>query len=71
MQFRNVFIAVLIATALMISAYLLNSRRPRTEVEQPSAAFVRATGKCAECHINSQYSVVHEFEMSAHARKGG
>jgi hypothetical protein len=70
MTFRAVFIAVVIATALIVSAYLLHSRRPRSELEQPSAAFVKATGKCAECHLNLQYSVVHEFEMSAHARKG-
>src|SRR5215470_937305 len=70
MNFRAVFIAITIATALILSAYLLNSRRPRTAVEQPSAAFVRASGKCAECHLNSQYSIVHEFELSAHARKG-
>jgi hypothetical protein len=70
MTFRAVFIAITISTALILSAYLLNSRRPRVVVEQPSAAFVRASGKCAECHLNSQYSVVHEFEMSAHARKG-
>jgi hypothetical protein len=70
MTFRAVFVAVVIATALIVSAYLLHSRRPRSELEQPSAAFVKATGKCAECHLNTTYSVVHEFEMSAHARKG-
>jgi len=70
MNFRAVFIAVTIATALILSAYLVNSRRPRVVVEQPSPAFVRASGKCAECHRNLQYSVVHEFEMSAHAQKG-
>ena len=70
MSFRAVFIAITIATALIVSAYLVNSRRPRMVVEQPSAAFVRASGKCAECHLNTQYSVVHEFEMSAHAKKG-
>ena len=70
MNFRAVFIAITIATALILSAYLVNSRRPRVIVEQPSAAFVRASGKCAECHLNTQYSVVHEFEMSAHAKKG-
>jgi hypothetical protein len=70
MNFRGVFIAITIATALILSAYLINSRRPRAIVEQPSAAFVRASGKCAECHLNTQYSVVHEFEMSAHAKKG-
>ena len=62
MTFRAVFIALVIATALIISAYLVNSRRPRVVVEQPSAAFVRASGKCAECHLNTQYSIVHEFE---------
>jgi hypothetical protein len=70
MNFRAVFVAVTIATALILAAYLINSRRPRLVVEQPSAAFVRASGKCAECHRNTQYSIVHEFEMSAHARKG-
>jgi hydroxylamine dehydrogenase len=69
MNFRAVFIAVTIATALILAAYLVNSRRPRVIVEQPSAAFVRASGKCAECHLNTQFSVVHEFEMSAHAKK--
>jgi nitrate/TMAO reductase-like tetraheme cytochrome c subunit len=70
MSFRAVFIAITIATAMIVAAYLINSRRPRLVVEQPSAAFVRASGKCAECHLNSQYSIVHEFEMSSHARKG-
>src|SRR5215510_12016667 len=70
MSFRAVFIAITIATGLILAAYLVNSRRPRVVVEQPSAAFVRASGKCAECHLNLQYSVVHEFEMSAHAKKG-
>jgi hydroxylamine dehydrogenase len=70
MSFRAVFIAITISTALILAAYLVNSKRPRVVVDQPSPAFVRASGKCAECHINAQYSVVHEFEMSAHARKG-
>src|SRR6185295_1906072 len=70
MNFRAVFIAITISTALILAAYLVNSRRPRVVVEQPSAAVVRASGKCAECHRNTQYSIVHEFEMSAHAKKG-
>jgi hydroxylamine dehydrogenase len=69
MNFRAVFIALVISTALIVSAYLVNSRRPRVVVEQPSAAFVKASGKCAECHRNNQYSIVHEFEMSVHAQK--
>jgi hydroxylamine dehydrogenase len=70
MNFRSVFIAIVIGTALIVSAYLVNSRRPRVVVEQPSAAFVRASGKCAECHLNTQYSIVHEYELSAHAKRG-
>ncbi|MBI3262225.1 MAG: nitrate reductase [Acidobacteria bacterium] len=70
MSFRPVFIAVVIAFALVISAFLINRARPRVETDQPSAAFVRATGKCAECHWQQHYSVVHEYEMSVHAQKG-
>jgi hypothetical protein len=70
MSFRAVFLAVVIAFALILAAFLLNSARPKVETEQSSAAMVRATGKCAECHSRTQYSVVHEYEMSAHARKG-
>jgi hydroxylamine dehydrogenase len=70
MSFRSVFIAVVIAFALIPAAFLLNRARPKVETESPSADFVRATGKCAECHARTQYSVVHEYEMSLHARKG-
>jgi hydroxylamine dehydrogenase len=69
-MFRPVFIAVVIAFALVVAAFLVNRARPRVEVEQPSAESVRATGKCAECHTAQQYSVVHEYEMSRHARRG-
>jgi hydroxylamine dehydrogenase len=70
MSFRAVFIAVVIAFGLIVAAFLINRARPRVETDQPSAAFVRASGKCAECHTRQQYSVVHEYEMSKHAEKG-
>ena len=70
MSFRSVFLALVIAFALILAAFLLNRARPKVETQQPSAELVRATGKCAECHVRAQYSVVHEYEMSAHARKG-
>ncbi len=70
MSFRSVFLAVLVAFALVISAFLIQRARPKVESDQPSAELVRATGKCAECHSRTQYSVVHEYEMSAHAKKG-
>jgi hydroxylamine dehydrogenase len=70
MTFRPVFIAVVVAFALIVSAFLINRARPRVETEQPTASLVRATGKCAECHARQQYSVVHEYEMSQHAQRG-
>lgn len=69
MDFRSVFVALVIAGALVVAAFAINSKRPRVITDQPSAALVRASGKCAECHSNQQYSVVHEYELSAHARK--
>ncbi len=70
MSFRSIFVAVVIAFALILSAFLVNRARPKAEIQQPTADFVRASGKCAECHARTQYSVVHEYEMSAHAKKG-
>jgi hydroxylamine dehydrogenase len=54
MSFRSVFIAVVIAFALIVSAFLVNRARPRSETDQPSASLVRASGKCAECHSQQQ-----------------
>lgn len=70
MRFRPVFIAVAVSFALILTGLLINASRPKVETQQPTADFVRAEGKCAECHARLQYSVVHEYEMSAHARKG-
>ena len=70
MPFRAVFAAIVIGFALVIGAFLINRARPRVETDQPNAALVRASGKCAECHTRQQYSVVHEYEISVHAEKG-
>ena len=70
MSFRSVFIAVTVAFGLILGAFLVNRARPRVEIEQPTSDYVLASGKCAECHARMQYSVVHEYEMSAHAKKG-
>jgi hypothetical protein len=69
MTFRAVFIAVVIGTALVVAAFVVNWYRPRSETDQPSAALIRAAGKCAECHANLQYSIVHQYELSVHAAK--
>ena len=70
MSFRSVFIALTIGFALILGAFLVQRARPRVETDQPNADFVKATGKCAECHSRQQYSIVHEYEMSKHAAKG-
>jgi hypothetical protein len=67
--FGAVFIAVVPGFALTTGAFLINRARPAAEAGQPSAALVRASGKCAECPYRTQYSVVHEYEMSVHAAK--
>ncbi len=70
MSFRGVFVAVVVSTALVVSAFVLNHFRPQVEVQQPSAALVRAVGKCAECHRQETAAVVHQYETSRHAAKG-
>lgn len=69
MNFRTLFSTVVIATALLVGAFIVYRQRPGAQVQQPSATFVRATGKCAECHRQETSAVVHEFELSAHAQK--
>jgi hydroxylamine dehydrogenase len=70
MPFRSVFIALVIGFGLIVAGFLINRQRPAVETEQSSAALIRATGKCAECHGQMQHSIVHEYELSVHARKG-
>lgn len=70
MSFRGVFIAVFLGTALIVSAFMLHGQRPAADVSHPTAALVRATGKCAECHRQETSAIVHEYEMSRHSEKG-
>ena len=69
-SFKSVFIAVFIGTALIVVALLFNTHRPQHDTQQPQAEFVRATGKCASCHLRETAAVVHQFERSKHARLG-
>lgn len=68
--FALVVLATVLATGMVVAAFFVAERRPRSEVEQPSAALVRASGKCAECHRQETPAIVHEFEMSRHAAVG-
>ena len=47
MPFRAVFIAVVIGFALIVGAFLINSKRPATDTEGKDAEGIRASGKCA------------------------
>jgi len=69
-SFRSVFIAVIIATALLVAALLIQARRPRVEVVQARPEAVRATGKCASCHRAETAAIVQEYELSRHAAVG-
>jgi hypothetical protein len=70
MSFRSVFIALVIGFGLVLAGFLINRQRPAIDTSQSSAALVRATGKCAECHTEQHYAIVHEYELSVHAAKG-
>ncbi|MHB1559566.1 MAG: multiheme c-type cytochrome [Isosphaeraceae bacterium] len=70
MSFRGVFITIFLGTALIVAAFIVNGHRPGLDLAHPTAALVRATGKCAECHRQETSAVVHEFEMSRHNAVG-
>lgn len=70
MEFRSVFIAIVIGGALIVAAFLLNAQRPENEVAYPAPEFVRASGKCAECHRSETAAIVHQYESSVHAAQG-
>ncbi len=69
-RFAGVFTAVVLGTGLVVAALILNRERPQVDVSQPNAAFVRASGKCAECHRRETSAVIHQFETSQHASHG-
>lgn len=70
MLFRYIFTAVVVATALLVAAFMLHRARPAVERGQPTMQLVRATGKCAQCHRDETPAMVHEYELSRHAADG-
>jgi hydroxylamine dehydrogenase len=70
MSFRGALITVLLGTALVMGAFIINACRPPSDSTQPSAALVRATGECADCHRRQTSAVVHEYEISRHNATG-
>ncbi len=74
MAFKMVFVSIFLGTALIVAALMLNRARPnvqfRGDGRERGPEFVRATGKCAECHSRETPAIVHMYEMSVHASKG-
>ena len=68
MTFKSVFISIFIGTSMIVAALVINTKRPAGDTSRPSAALVRATGKCAECHSRETSAIVHQYERSQHAR---
>jgi len=57
MNFRAVFIAIVIATGLIVSAYPREFKTSAPDRGTAGAALIRASGKCAE--VSSQPPVFH------------
>ncbi|MCH8010792.1 MAG: nitrate reductase [Candidatus Marinimicrobia bacterium] len=67
MTFKNIFISIIFATAMIVAAFMINNARPKIEISQPGPEYVRAVGKCAECHLHETSAIVHQYSMSKHA----
>ena len=70
---EKVFISILIGTALIVGAMLLNRARPQIGPDDwrlRGPQFVRATGKFAECHNLETPAIVHLFETAMPAPHG-
>jgi len=70
MSFKSIFLALGLGGCLILAALIINNYRPSQETSFPHPDFVRASGKCAECHRNETSAIVHQFERSPHAQSG-
>lgn len=69
MSFRAIVFAVVIGAILSVAAFGLHELRPRSDVQRPDAASIRATGKCAECHSHETPAIIHQYATSEHAAR--
>src|SRR5512142_799912 len=67
---RIAWIAAAGTLVLVGAGYTVNRLRPARDVERASAAEVKATGRCAECHRLQTAGIVKQYEDSQHARAG-
>jgi len=69
-SFRAVFVAVVVATGLIVAAVVVNQHRPEVDTRHPTADLVRATGACASCHRDETAAMVAQYERSEHHAAG-
>ena len=67
-MFKKIFIPFIIGIGLIVIAFLFHYARPNQEINQPSAVYIRASGKCASCHSHETSAIIHQFSMSEHAK---
>ncbi len=73
MKYHHIFIAISITSLFVIGAVFIHAQRPNfetTSFHPASSQYVKATGKCVECHRRETSSIVHQFEMSKHVSAG-
>ena len=70
MSFRSVFLAIVIAFALISRRFLSTARGQRLKPSSPARNWCAPAASAPNVTRRTQYSVVHEYELSMHARKG-
>lgn len=61
---------VIVTTVLVLLGTYIHSQRPKIKESKSyiqQVQYIKATGKCVECHRRETSSIVHQFEMSKHA----
>ena len=68
---NRVALVALGGTVLLVGIGLaINARRPRADVDRPSAEEVKGTGRCIECHRVQTPGIVRQWQDSRHAQVG-
>lgn len=70
-KFNYIFFGVVLTTILVLVASYFHTQRGEFREKKfisQQIDYVKATGKCVECHRRETSSIVHQFEMSDHAK---
>ena len=69
-KFELIFFSVILGTLVIVVGAYIHSQRPKFKKVKTFTnefQYVKASGKCVECHRRETGSIVHQFEMSKHA----